>query len=86
MYSYRYINQLYQFNQTNYTLILEDLENPDVPVVRIDKCFSKSPSEIDNEFLYNEAKKDILMVNRQQSEEPIIAEKNLTVEEQVEDS
>lgn len=59
MYRYRYINKHYQFGQTNYTLILEDLEDG-MPSVRIEKSFSMDPSAIDADFLYVEASKDII--------------------------
>jgi len=61
MYNYRYINRLYQFGETNYSLILEDLDSNPVKIKRIEKTFKKSPEEIDNEFLYQEARKEILI-------------------------
>ena len=59
MYRYRYINKHCQFGRTNYTLILEDLEN-EMPTVRIEKEFGIDKELIDEDFLYTEAKKDII--------------------------
>jgi len=62
VYIYRYINKLHQFDRTEYTLILEDLEKPSVEPIRIQKTFLISPNLIDEEFLFQEAKKEMLQV------------------------
>lgn len=71
MYRYRYINQLSQFGRTSYTLILDDLEG-DMPVIRLEKEFGMPIDQIDNEFLYQEASKEIKIAqqdyNDQQAE------------------
>lgn len=86
MYRYRYINKHVQFEATNYTLVLEDLEGDmSVPLVRIEKTFNVDPSLIDNDFLYNEARKDILLLTAGQSAEPVTPEKNLETYEQLEE-
>jgi hypothetical protein len=59
MYRYRYINKHYQFGQTNYSLILEDLEDG-MPTVRIEKSFNMQPSDIDDGFLATQANNDIM--------------------------
>lgn len=76
MYRFRYINKHFQFGRTNYTLLLEDLEG-DMPAVRVEKEFALSPEQIDSDFLYQEARKEILaaqeayneMLAAQESEE-----------------
>lgn len=67
MYNYRYINKHCQFGRTCYTLILDDISGL-MPTVRIDKEFNKSDTEIDREFLYQEAKKDIAIALKAYSE------------------
>lgn len=57
MYTYRYINKLTQFNSTGYSLILTDLSIPNT--VRIEKNFILPDNKIDDEFLYQEALKEI---------------------------
>lgn len=76
MYRYRYINKHYQFGYTTYTLVLEDLENS-LPTVRLDKSFNTDPQLIDDDFLYQEARKDILNTMRQIEENTLIAYKNI---------
>jgi len=71
MYTSRYINKHYQFGETNYTLILEDLEGGK-PTYRIEKTFKLSPDEIDQEFLYQEAKKEISRILIELEQEPAI--------------
>ena len=61
MYIGRYINKHVQFEETNYTLILEDNDGI-LPTVRVEKTFSTDPNLLDNEFLYQEAKKEILIL------------------------
>lgn len=58
MYRYRYINKHVQFGQTNYSLILEDLESG-MPPVRLEKSFNVDPSQIDEDFLTTQANLDI---------------------------
>lgn len=75
MYSYRYINEHYQFGETNYSLILEDLDSDPIKIVRIDKTFKLSPNEIDQEFLYQEARKEIIRVIYEDSLDPVVTNK-----------
>lgn len=85
MYRYRYINKHIQFGCASYTLVLEDLEGDmTIPTIRIEKTFNIDPELIDDDFLYNEARKDILMAVSQQEHEAVIPEKNL--ESEVEES
>lgn len=81
MYSYRYINKFYQFGETNYTLILEDLDSDPIKVVRIDKTFQKSPDEIDDEFLYQEARKEIIRITYEDTLDPVVVNKEDTLEQ-----
>lgn len=76
MYSYRYINQHYQFDCTEYTLILEDMENPALPAIRINKTFKLSPNEIDSNFLHEEAKKEISNIMTASPTEIVIVEES----------
>lgn len=85
LYSYRYINKQVQFGSTNYTLILEDLDDLNMPIVRIDKCFNVDPNLIDNDFLYQQAKPDILNAMGYDPSNPPIAEKTLDVVEAIQD-
>ena len=64
MYSYRYINPQYQFGVTSFTLVLEDLDTPTNPVLRIDKSFNVDSSMIDDDFLYQQARPDIIAANQ----------------------
>lgn len=73
-YSYRYINRLNQFGEINYTLILEDISNLELPAVRIDKTFKVDPSLIDDNFLYNEARTEILRIMNEPQSEPLLTE------------
>jgi hypothetical protein len=59
MYRYRYINKHVQFGATNFTLVLEDLEDG-MPTVRLEKCFHVNPSQIDESFLYTHAAPEII--------------------------
>lgn len=59
MYRYRYINKHFQFGETSYSLILEDLEGG-MPLVRIEKIFKLDPSLLDDDYLYTEASKEII--------------------------
>ena len=59
MYRHRYINQHSQFGRTYCTLILEDLEG-DMPLVRIDKEFGFELQDLDQEVLFQEARKEII--------------------------
>lgn len=63
MYRYRYINKHFQFGRTSYTLLLEDLEGI-LPSIRIEKEFSLDPNQIDEDFLFQEAKKDITVAQQ----------------------
>lgn len=63
MYRYRYINQHSQFGRTTCTLILEDLEG-NMPLIRIDKEFAASKEDLDQELLYQEARKEILLAQQ----------------------
>lgn len=72
MYNYRYINKLAQFGHVNYTLILEDIDDPNV-IIRIEKCFKKALSEIDDDFLYQEARKEMIRVSREEAQAEIQA-------------
>lgn len=58
MYRYRYINKHEQFGRTSYVLILEDLESS-MPTVRIEKEFGLTSKDIDEDFLYKEASREI---------------------------
>lgn len=81
MYRYRYINKHYQFEHVNYTLVLEDLEgDTDYPIVRIEKSFAIDPALIDNDFLYEQAKKDIIRVLQEQADGVFCVLKELPVE------
>lgn len=75
MYRYRYINKHVQFDQINYTLILEDLEDQSLPIVRIEKSFNNSDLHVDAEFLYLEARKEILRILAEQQTEPAVLDK-----------
>lgn len=59
-YDYRYINKQIFPNSVGYTLLLEDSDNEEL--IRIEKCFMFSDDYVDNEFLRNEAKKEIKRV------------------------
>jgi len=59
MYRYRFINKHVQFGATNYTLVLEDLEDG-MPMVRVEKSFKIDPSQIDDSFLYSQAAPEII--------------------------
>lgn len=60
MYRYRYINKHSQFDETSYSLILSDSDGI-MPEKRIEKIFRIDERLIDTEFLYEEAKKEILI-------------------------
>lgn len=81
MYSYRYINRHYQFGETNYSLILEDLDSNPVKSKRIEKTFRKSPEEIDDNFLYEEARKEILIAIQEDLERSLEQNSEEIVEE-----
>lgn len=74
MYSYRYINKHEQFGITDYTLILEDLDNSEKPIIRILKSFKIEPSLIDDTFLYTEARKEIVAVQEAEALEVTASE------------
>lgn len=80
MYRYRYINRHIQFDQVSYTLILEDLEGDCLePIIRIEKSFSISDGMVDSEFLYAEAKQEIMRVLSEQENGIPVAEKDLII-------
>lgn len=79
MYRYRYINKHKQFGQVSYTLILEDLEGDCLqPTIRIEKSFSIAEGMVDTEFLYNEAKQEIIRVLFEQKNQIPIEENEST--------
>jgi hypothetical protein len=69
MYRYRYINKHSQFGYTDYTLILEDLEEDPEKAIRIEKSFNIDPQLIDSDFLYQEARKEIIRVLSEKDQE-----------------
>lgn len=54
------------------TLVLEDLETG-MPEVRIEKEFNKTSKEIDEDFLYREASKDVAAATKSYTEDQAAA-------------
>ena len=71
-YGYRYINKITQFGLTTFTLILEDIDNYEEVTYRIEKSFKTPVELIDDEFLYQEAKKEILRIKQEPLAEPML--------------
>jgi hypothetical protein len=60
MYSYRYINKFIQLGVINYTLIIEDLEDPTRQTLRVEKSFNLSVDQLDDDVLAKAAQVEIL--------------------------
>jgi hypothetical protein len=58
-YTYGFINKQVLNSGVAYTLILEDSDDDGEETVRIEKVFKIDPSLIDDEFLRQEARKEI---------------------------
>lgn len=85
MYRYRYINKMFQFGETSYSLILQDLESG-MPTVRIEKTFNVDPLTIDENFLYDQAAIEITNAIQAYNDAQIAAENAANTDASQDDS